>query len=282
MYLILRLQEHLPLANGHAGVPSALAFNIAVSFTTNTSWQSYAGEATLGHLAVMTGLGVQAFASTAVGIAAAIALIRGLTRRQTDTVGNFWVDFVRITLRVLLPLSVVAGIILVALGVVQNLDGPRTVTTLAGGEQAILGGPVASWEPIKFLSAGDGGGFFNVNSAHPFENPGALSSVIEIVLMLLIPTALIRTFGLMVGHRRQSWALLAAAGVLFVAGLAAVSAAEHFAHNTVPPLPAPRWKARRPGSVCPAARHSVRPPRRAQPARPTPGTTASRPSAVVC
>lgn len=233
LYLLLRVQAHLPWAVGHRGVPPALAFNTAVSFTTNTSWQSYAGESTLGHTAQMAGLGTQAFASAAVGLATGVALIRGLTRRQTDQIGNFWVDLTRSLTRVLLPLSVLLAVPLIALGVLQNLHSPHTLTTLAGAPQQLPGGPVASWEPIKLMS-GDGGGFFNANSAHPFENPSGLSNTVEIVLMLLIPTSLIRTFGRMVGDRRQGWALLAVAGLLFTAGLAATSTAQATHHGGVP------------------------------------------------
>jgi K+-transporting ATPase A subunit len=152
----------------------ALAFNTAISFTTNTSWQNYPGESTLGHLGLAAGLGVQAFASCAVGMCVAIALIRGLVRRQRGELGNFWVDLVRTAVRILIPLSVVVAIILLTLGVVANFNGPHDVSTAAGGSQTILGGPVASWESIKPMS-GDGGGAFNVNSAHPFENPTPLS-----------------------------------------------------------------------------------------------------------
>jgi K+-transporting ATPase ATPase A chain len=232
LFALLRTQSHLPFADGHEDVPSALAFNTAVSFVTNTSWQSYAGEATLGHLALATGLGVAAFLSAAVGMAAGVALVRGLARQQTDRVGNFWVDLVRGSLSVMLPLSVVFAVVLMALGVVQNLHGPRGLATLMGGEQTIPGGPVASWESIKLLS-GDGGGAFNANSAHPYENPNPLSNVVEIVMMLLVPVAFIRLFGRMVGSLRQGWALLAVVGVLFAGGVAATTTAQHVGHNAV-------------------------------------------------
>ncbi|MGE5760380.1 MAG: potassium-transporting ATPase subunit KdpA [Gemmatimonadota bacterium] len=233
LYAILRLQSHLPLSLGHPSMPAPLAFNTAVSFTTNTSWQNYPGESTLGHLALATGLGTQAFASAAVGLAAGVALIRGLVRHRTDRLGNFWVDLTRSIVRVLLPLAAVFAIILIGLGVVQNLAGPRAIASLAGTPQTILGGPVGSWEPIKLMS-GDGGGAFNVNSAHPFENPTPLSNLVEVVLMLLIPTAFLRTFGRMVGDRRQGWALLATAAILIVGALTAASAAQHAHPNTVP------------------------------------------------
>ena len=233
LYALLRLQGNLPYSLGHPGMAAALAFNTAVSFTTNTSWQNYAGESTLGHLALATGLGTQAFASAAVGLAAAVALIRGLVRQQSDRVGNFWVDLTRGIVRILLPLAALFAIVLIAGGVIQNLHAPQVNTTLAGGQQTILGGPVGSWEPIKLLS-GDGGGAFNANSAHPFENPAAWTNTIEIVLMLLVPTAFIRTFGRMVGDRRQSWALLAVAGVLFIGALTVSDVSQSGHHNAVP------------------------------------------------
>jgi K+-transporting ATPase ATPase A chain len=211
----------------------ALAFDTAVSFTTNTSWQNYAGESTLGYLAQAAGLGVEAFLSAAVGLAAVLALIRGIVRRETDRVGNFWVDLTRAVIRVLLPLAAGFAVLLAGLGVIENLGNWQVVTTLAGGRQAIPGGLVASWEPIKLIS-GDGGGFFNANSAHPFENPGPLTNVIEITLMLLVPVACIRMFGRLAGDRRQGWALLAVAGVLFTAWMAITIAAESQASGTAP------------------------------------------------
>ncbi len=233
LYLLLRMQAHLPYSLGHPGMPPALAFNTAVSFTTNTSWQSYAGESTLGHLALATGLGVQGFLSAAVGIAAAAALVRGLARRNTDRVGNFWVDVTRSCTRLILPMAVISGLILLALGVIQNWHGAHTITTITGGSQTLLGGPVASWEPIKLLT-GDGGGAFNANSAHPFENPSAVSNTFEIFLMLVIPSAFPRAYGRMVGDRRQGWALAAAAAVLLVLSISAGSLAQSGQHGTVP------------------------------------------------
>jgi potassium-transporting ATPase potassium-binding subunit len=232
LYGLLLLQTYLPQPWGHKGMDPSLAFNTAVSFTTNTSWQNYAGESTLGHLGLAAGLGVEAFASAAVGMCVAIALVRGLARRETDRLGNFWVDLVRSCVRILLPLALLFGVVLLALGVVQNFSGGQDVGTIAGGHQTILGGPVASWEPVKLLS-GDGGGAFNANSAHPFENPGPLANIIEIVMMLLIPTAFIRTFGKMIGDKRQGWALLVVAAVLFVGGMFAIGAAETVHHSTV-------------------------------------------------
>ena len=229
---LLIVQTHLPQPWGHKGMTLPLAINTAVSFATNTSWQNYAGESTLGHVGLAAGLGVQAFASAAVGMAVAVALIRGIARRETGLLGNFWVDLVRGTVRILLPLAIVFAIVLNVLGVVESLGAARSVATLAGGSQTLPVGPVASWESIKLMS-GDGGGAFNANSAHPFENPTALSNVIEIVIMLLIPMSLVRTYGVMVGDRRQGWALLAVVIVLFGLGAAAVGTSEVIPHNTV-------------------------------------------------
>jgi K+-transporting ATPase ATPase A chain len=232
LFALFTLQDKLPWSTGHPGMPWRLALHTAVSFTTNTSWQNYAGESTTGHLAVMAGLGTQAFASAAVGMCAALALTRGLVRRGTDDIGNFWVDLIRSTLRILLPVAVVAGVILIALGVPQNLDAPHTITTLSGGHQSLPGGPAGSWEPLKLLS-GDGGGIYNASSAHPFENPSAWSNTFEIVLMLLIPTAFVRTYGRMIGSLRQSWTLLAVVGVLFLMLLAAGNLAQSAHTGTV-------------------------------------------------
>lgn len=232
LYGWLLLQARLPSPWGHPGMTPALALNTAVSFTTNTSWQNYAGESTLGHLGLATGLGVQAFASAAVGMCVAVALIRGLIRRQADELGNFWVDLVRSCLRILLPLALLTAVLLAVLGVVENFDGAREFGTAAGGSQTVLGGPIASWESIKLLS-GDGGGAFNVNSAHPFENPTPVSNVVEIVAMLLIPVSFIRMFGIMVGEKRQGWALLAVVAILFALGTGAVSLTESLGHGTI-------------------------------------------------
>ena len=210
----------------------ALAFNTAISFVTNTSWQNYPGESTLGHVGLVAGLGVQAFASCAVGMCVAVALIRGLAQYQIEEIGNFWTDLVRSVVRILLPLSVIVTLVLLVLGVVNNFHGAQEISTLAGGNQTILGGPVATWESIKLMS-GDGGGAFNVNSAHPFENPTPLTNVVEIVAMLLIPVAFLRTFGVMVGDKKQGWALFSAAAILFVIGTVAIVAATSMAHGTV-------------------------------------------------
>ena len=226
VYALQRLQNLLPLNPQQLdAVAPDLAFNTAVSFTTNTSWQSYSGETTLSYLSQMVGITVQSFLSCATGIAVAIALVRGFARRSAQTVGNFWVDLTRVTLYVLLPICVVATLFLVWQGVPQTLGPHISVTTLEGAHQVLARGPVASQEAIKQLS-GDGGGFFNANSAHPFENPTALAGLVEMLLILLVGAALTNTFGRMVGDQRQGWALLAAMSVLFLAGMAVVYANE--------------------------------------------------------
>jgi K+-transporting ATPase ATPase A chain len=225
LYVLQRVQSHLPLSLGFPDVPAALSFNTAVSFVTNTNWQAYSGESTMGHLVQMAGLAVQNFVSAAVGIAVAGALIRGFTRGRTDRIGNFWVDFVRLTVRVLLPLAFVGALVLVAMGAIQNFSSGTEVSTLIGHHQTITGGPVASQEAIKELGT-NGGGFYNANSAHPFENPNPLSNLFEIFLLLVIPVALTRTFGTMVGDRRQGIAIAAVMGVLWLGGVVAVTALE--------------------------------------------------------
>ncbi|MEW1654155.1 potassium-transporting ATPase subunit KdpA [Streptomyces sp. NPDC093707] len=225
LYAFLRLQDHLLLSLGRPPVPADLAFNTAASFVTNTNWQAYSGESAMGHLVQMAGLAVQNFTSAAVGIAVVAALIRGFTRRKTDRVGNFWVDLTRLVLRVLLPIAFVFAIVLVAAGVLQNFHGAQEVATLTGGHQSLPGGPVASQEAIKELGT-NGGGFFNANSAHPFENPSGLTNLIEIYLMLVIPFALPRTFGVMVGDHRQGYALVAVMVVLWAASVALVTVNE--------------------------------------------------------
>jgi K+-transporting ATPase ATPase A chain len=225
VYGLQRLQEFLPYALGLPAVPEGLAFNTAISFVTNTNWQSYSPEATMGYTVQIAGLAVQNFVSAAVGIAVAVALVRGFARRSSGTIGNFWVDMLRATVRILLPLAVVAAIVLIAGGAIQNFAGFQHITTLTGATQSIPGGPVASQEAIKLLGT-NGGGFFNANSAHPFENPAAWTNLVEIVLMLIIPFSLPRTFGTMVGDRRQGYAILATMGVLFLASLGAMTAFE--------------------------------------------------------
>ncbi|HEX5615481.1 MAG TPA: potassium-transporting ATPase subunit KdpA [Acidimicrobiia bacterium] len=222
LYVLQRVQGSLPFdPTGADAVPPALAWNTAVSFTTNTNWQSYAGESTMSHLTQMAGLAVQNFASAAVGLAVAIALVRGLVRRRAATIGNFWVDLTRGVTRVLVPLAFVAALFMVSQGVVQNLSGSTEVHTLDGATQSIPGGPVASQEAIKALGT-NGGGFFNANSAHPFENPGAGTNLLQLVLLLAIPFALTYTFGTLAGRRRQGWVVFAAMFVLW-AGSAVVA-----------------------------------------------------------
>lgn len=235
VYLLQRTQAILPDAVGMPAVEPGLAFNTAVSFVTNTNWQSYSPEATLGYTVQLLGLAVQNFVSAAVGIAVAIALVRGFARRRTGTLGNVWVDVTRAVVRILLPLSVVAALVLVAGGVVQNLTGFTDVTTLAGGTQQIPGGPVASQEAIKLLGT-NGGGFYNANSAHPFENPSAWISLVQVALMLVIPFSLPRTFGTMIGDRGQGRTILAVMAGLFVLSLAAVTWFELRGAGTAPQL----------------------------------------------
>ena len=233
LYLFQRVQSHLPLNLGFSDVPSALAFNTAASFVTNTNWQAYSGESTMGHLVQMAGLAVQNFASAAVGMAVAIALVRGFTRRKTDRLGNFWVDLTRTCVRILLPIAVVGAIVFVAAGMVQNFRAGVPMTTLGGAEQVITGGPVASQEVIKELGT-NGGGFYNVNSAHPFENPTSWTNALEILLLLVISFSLPRTFGKLVGDKRQGLAIVAVMAVILVGSLAVNQGAQGAAHGTVP------------------------------------------------
>lgn len=229
-----RLQDRLPLGIGMVPLDPAGAWNTAVSFVTNTNWQWYSGEAAAGHLFQMAGLAVQNFVSAAVGISVVAALARGFARHGTDSrVGNFWADLVRTTVRVLLPLAFVAALVLVAGGVIQNLAAHTEVGTLAGGTQSVLGGPVASQEAIKELGT-NGGGFFNANSAHPFENPTPWTNALEVVLLLLLPFSLPRTFGRIVGDRRQGWAILAAMSTLWVAAVGLLTWAELAGPGLVP------------------------------------------------
>lgn len=220
LYAMLRLQAYLPLnPQGFPGVPSDLAFNTAVSFVTNTNWQNYGGESTLSHFSQMAGLTVQNFLSAATGMALAVAITRAFARSKVTTLGNFWVDMTRATLYVLLPLAIVVALVFVAMGLPQTLDASVTVTTLEGANQVISLGPVASQEAIKQLGT-NGGGFFNVNAAHPFENPTAWSNYLNIFAMLSISAALVYSFGQMVGNRRQGWALISAMAFLLITGVA--------------------------------------------------------------
>ncbi len=222
VYALQRAQAVLPYSLGLPAVPEGLSFNTAISFVTNTNWQSYSPEVTVGYTVQIAGLAVQNFLSAAVGIAVAITLVRGFAAHRSGTIGNFWVDLTRATLRILLPLSIVFAVILVVGGVVQNFNGFTTVSTLTGGTATIPGGPVASQEVIKLLG-NNGGGFFNANSAHPFENPTAWTNLVEIFLMLLIPFSLPRTFGKMVGDNRQGYAILGAMATIFVVSLVALT-----------------------------------------------------------
>lgn len=233
LYLFQRVQNHLWLSLGFDPVVPHGAWNTAVSFVTNTNWQSYSGESTMGHLVQMAGLAVQNFVSAAVGIAVAVALVRGFARSRTGQLGNFWVDLTRIVLRILLPIAVLGAIALMIGGVVQNLSGGTDVSTLTGGTQTITGGPVASQEVIKELGT-NGGGFYNVNSAHPFENPTSWTNWLEIFLIFLIPFSLPRVFGRMVGQNRQGYAIAAVMGILAVASVVITNIFELTGHGTVP------------------------------------------------
>jgi potassium-transporting ATPase potassium-binding subunit len=222
VYLIERTQHWLFWAVGMANVPPDTAWNTAVSFTTNTNWQNYAGEATMGYLTQMAGLMVQQFMSAAVGIAVAIAMIRGFTRSRTDRLGNFWVDVTRAVIRLLLPIAVIGTLVLVAGGAIENLANYHTITTLAGGHQTLPGGAVASQEVIKDLG-NNGGGWFNTNSAHPWENPNPFTNIFEIFLLLLIPFATPRAFGKMVGDNRQGYALVAVMVIIWACAVGGIS-----------------------------------------------------------
>jgi K+-transporting ATPase ATPase A chain len=226
LFLILRVQGSLPLNPQNVpDVESRLAFDTAVSFVTNTNWQSYSGEVTMSTFTQMVGLAVQNFVSAATGIAIAIALIRGFVRRSASEIGNFWVDVTRAVLYVLLPIAIVAALIFVARGVPQNLDHVTSVTALSGAAQTIAQGPVASQEAIKLLGT-NGGGFFNANSAHPYENPTPFTNLLEMVLIFVIPAGLTATFGKMVGNAKQGWAILAVMTILFMVGVAVTTVAE--------------------------------------------------------
>ncbi|MES0008601.1 potassium-transporting ATPase subunit KdpA [Mesorhizobium sp. M0062] len=219
LYFLQRLQGVLPYnPAGMASVEPNLAFNTAVSFVTNTNWQNYGGESTLSYLVQMAGLTVQNFMSAAVGISIAVALIRGFARASAKSIGNFWVDMTRCTLYILLPLSIVLTLVYVWLGMPQTLGPYVDATTLEGAKQTLALGPVASQVAIKMLGT-DGGGFFNANAAHPFENPDAISNMIQMVTIFALGAALTNVFGRMVGNQRQGWAILATMGVLFIAGV---------------------------------------------------------------
>ena len=243
LYVFLRLQHHFGHPYAVPQMDADQALNTAASFVTNTNWQSYSGENALGYIVQMAGLAVQNFVSAAVGIAVAIALVRGFARNQTDRLGNFWVDLTRICLRVLLPISIVFAIVFVGAGMIQNFHDYHTITTIAGGQQTLPGGPVASQEVIKELGT-NGGGFFNANSAHPFENPTTWTNWLEIFLLLCISFSLPRTFGVMVGDKRQ--------------GRAIVAVMAHPGRSSVVGLDARR---RRTCTTAPSRPRSARPPR---------------------
>ena len=228
LYAILRLQQYLPLnPQGFAGLAPDLAFNTAASFLTNTNWQAYGGETTVSNFSQMLGLTVQNFVSAAVGIAIAIAFTRAFVRSSATTLGNFWVDLTRATLFVLLPITIVVALAFVALGMPQTLLASAAATTLEGANQTIAMGPIASQEAIKQLGT-NGGGFLNANAAHPFENPNALSNYLSIFSMLAITSALVYTFGQMVGNRKQGWAILSAMLLLLIVGIGVIYWAETY------------------------------------------------------
>jgi potassium-transporting ATPase potassium-binding subunit len=258
LYLLQPAQGLLPLnPDGFKGVAPDLALNTAVSFVTNTDWQNYAGEGTVSHLTQMAGLATQNFVSAGVGLAVAVALVRGLARRRAATIGNFWADLTRGVLFVLLPLSVLLAVLLMARGVVQNFDGHRPVSTLGGATQTLPGGPVASQEAIKELGS-NGGGPYNANSAHPYENPDPVTNFLELLGLLVIPFALTATYGRLVGSRRQGWAL-------FAASTTGTSTGARSTPSTTPTPPSAGWC--RPPPCCSA---------RSRPAGSAPGCTACR------
>ncbi|WP_067499357.1 potassium-transporting ATPase subunit KdpA [Actinoplanes sp. TFC3] len=243
LYILLRVQDKLWLSLGLPPVTDHVAWNTAVSFVSNTNWQAYSGESTMGHLAQMAGLAVQNFVSASVGIAVAVALIRGFAARKAPgqarnpatpaTLGNFWVDLTRITLRILVPVSVLFALVFMAGGVVQNLSGGTDATTLTGATQHLTGGPVASQEVIKLLGT-NGGGFYNTNSAHPYENPATWTNWLQVFLILLIPFSLPRVFGRMAGQNRQGYAIVAVMAVLAIASTALTVGFELHGGGTVP------------------------------------------------
>ncbi|MFF8990998.1 potassium-transporting ATPase subunit KdpA [Streptomyces sp. NPDC014983] len=229
LYLLQRLQGVLPGSMGFSSVNPAQSFNTAVSFVTNTNWQSYYGEQTMGHVVQTAGLAVQNFVSAAVGMAVAVALVRGFARSRTGELGNFWADLVRGTVRVLVPVAAVAAVLLVSCGAIQNFSGIHEVGQFMGGSQQWNGGAVASQEAIKELGT-NGGGYFNANAAHPFENPNAFTNLLEIFLILVIPFSLTRTFGVMVGSVKQGYAILATMFTIWL-GFTALMMWTEFAHH---------------------------------------------------
>ena len=236
LYFLQRLQAVLPFNPQHLpAVGTDLSFNTAISFVTNTNWQSYVPETTMSYLVQMAGLTVHNFVSAATGIALAIALIRGFARRSAKSIGSFWVDLTRCTLYILLPISIVVGLFFVWQGVPQNLNAYTDVTTLEGAKQVIAQGPVASQEVIKMMGT-NGGGFFNANSAHPFENPNALTNLVQIILIFSLGASLTNVFGRMVGNQRQGWAIFVVMGLLFLAGTATAYWAESAGNPAFTPM----------------------------------------------
>ncbi|MFF7369053.1 potassium-transporting ATPase subunit KdpA [Streptomyces tricolor] len=229
LYLLQRLQGVLPGSLGFSSVSPAQSFDTAVSFVTNTNWQSYSGEQTMGHVVQTAGLAVQNFVSAAVGMAVAVALVRGFARSRTGELGNFWADLVRGTLRILVPIAALAAVVLVACGAIQNFSGIHEVGQFTGGSKQWNGGAVASQEAIKELGT-NGGGYFNANSAHPFENPTPFTNLLEIFLILVIPFSLTRTFGVLVGSVKQGYAILATMATIWL-GFAALMMWTEFAHH---------------------------------------------------
>jgi len=226
LYAIQRLQGVLPFnPQGFSAVAPDLAFNTSLSFVTNTNWQSYVPETTMSYFVQMAGLTVHNFVSAATGIALAVALVRGFSRRSAQSIGNFWVDLTRCTLYILLPISIVVGLFFVWQGMPQNLSAYVDANTLEGAKQTIGMGPVASQEVIKMMGT-NGGGFFNANSAHPYENPNAITNLVQLILIFSLGAGLTNLFGRMVGDQRQGWAIFAVMGVLFLAGVATIYAAE--------------------------------------------------------
>lgn len=235
LMLLLMLNGHLPFSQGTSNMGWAGALNTAVSFVTNTNWQWYSGETTLGYTAQATGLTVQNFLSAAVGIAVAFALARAFAAHKADGVGNFWVDVTRVTTRILVPLSAGATLLMIGGGVIDNLNAPRVVTTLTGAAQTIPGGPVATQEVIKQIGT-NGGGFFNANASHPFENPTSLTNLLSIALMLAIPFAMPRALGIILGNKRQGNAILAAMASLWIAAVGLLTWAELAGKGAAPAL----------------------------------------------
>jgi len=235
LYAMQRMQMWLPYSLGLPAVSPDVAFNTAASFVGNTNWQSYSPEETTGYTVQMAGLAVQMFVSGAVGICVSIALTRGIAYHKRGTLGNFWVDVVRATVRILLPMAIIASVVLMTAGVIQNFASFATISTVAGGTQTMPGGPVASQEAIKMLAT-NGGGFFNANSAHPFENPTPWENLFQVFMLLIIPFSLPRTFGKIVGDHRMGYVILTTMATLFTMAYVSITAAELSAAGTAPQL----------------------------------------------